>query len=177
MVGKKSSTRIANSYGYGKKSQTSARSKLKKKRTRRAQLLAPYKSQYEQNVAAKLEEKGVAFEYEPKQIKYIYPTKRGICQACGSNAVGRLASYTPDFWLPELGIWVEAKGKWDSAGRTKILAVLASDNELTKDNFKMLFMYDNWVTRNKTMRYTGWCDKQFIDSAVGVEMPKEWLKL
>jgi len=90
--------------------------------------------------------------------------------------VGRLATYTPDFWFPKHGFWVEAKGKWDSAGRTKTLAVLDSDNELNRDNFAMLFMYNNWVTRTHTQRYTDWCDKHEIVCAVGTEIPMEWLK-
>ena len=154
-----------------------SRSRFRKARvTKRYEALAPYRSQYEKNIANLLSENNIEFQYEPKKIDYIYPTKRGKCQTCGGSDVGRIATYTPDFWFPKHGVWVEAKGKWDSAGRTKTLAVLDSDNELNRDNFRMLFMYNNWVTSKHKEKYTDWCAKHKIICAVGLDVPEEWLQ-
>ena len=168
--GKKNITSTATSFGYGGKSQTTVRLK----RARR-KLIAPYQSKYEYEIAQDLLKRGIAFEYEPKQIPYIYPVRKGTCNDCGSVNVGRLAIYTPDFWLPELELWVEAKGRWDGSGRTKILAVLETSEVIHRDNFKMLFMYDNWITKKHKLTYTGWCQKHQILSDVGNTLPKDWL--
>ena len=39
----------------------------------------PYKSKFEYDVAKLMEEQGLEFEYEPKQIKYILPNRSGGC--------------------------------------------------------------------------------------------------
>jgi len=90
--------------------------------------------------------------------------------------VGRKTTYTPDFFLKKTKLWVETKGKWDGKGRTKILAVLESDNDLTRDNFRMLFMYDNWLTKKKYRRYTEWCADKSIICAVGRDIPEDWVR-
>jgi len=169
MTGPSDTTKTATSYGFGVKSRTRARSK------RRIDI-APYKSQYEYKVSRHLEEEGINFLYEPEKIPYVYPIKNSICIDCGGRNAGRRATYTPDFYLTDYDLWIETKGKWDSAGRTKILSVLESDNKLTKDNFRMLFMYDNWLTSNKKQRYVAWCVSQEIVAAAGDVLPLEWLK-
>ena len=171
MDGSKNTTTTATSYGYGGKSQTNARLRSRKKRM---MTFKPYKSKFEYEVATLMEEQGVYFEYEPKQIRYRLPIRGGRCNDCDSINVGKSCTYTPDFWLPMLGIWVETKGKWDSAGRSKIASVLDSDNEVNHENFRMLFMYDNWITKNKRETYTDWCEKRGISSGVGKAIPKEW---
>ena len=137
--------------------------------------IKPYRSRFEFNIAAGLEQANVDFEYEPKKIAYLHPVHRGVCLSCGATHVGRQALYLPDFWLPKQNIWVEAKGRWTSSGRTKTLAILSSDNELTLDNFRMLFMYDNWLTRRHNQTYMQWCQTQGIVCATGTELPNEWL--
>jgi len=122
-----------------------------------------------------MEKIGVAFEYEPKKIPYLHPVHRGTCLSCGSLDVGRNTVYIPDFWLPKHGLWVEAKGRWTGAGRTKMLAVLSADNEITLDNFRMVFMYDNWLTKKRNQTYSKWCQTNGITCSTGVELPREWL--
>ncbi|MFM1566113.1 MAG: hypothetical protein ACKJRP_04225 [SAR86 cluster bacterium] len=166
MSGKRNTTKTATSFGYGVKSQTSVPTKSS---------IKPYRSRFEFNIALWLEQSGVAFEYEPKKISYLHPVHQGTCLSCASSYVGRRSVYLPDFWLPEQKLWIEAKGRWPGSGRTKTLAVLSSDNELTLENFRMLFMYDNWLTKKHRQTYTGWCQAQGIICATGVELPKEWL--
>ena len=122
-----------------------------------------------------MEEQGIEFDYEPEKINYIYPVKNGYCSDCGGVSVGRRAIYTTDFRIHSSGIWVEAKGKWDGQGRTKILAVLSTSDAITVDNFRMLFMYNNWITKAHKMTYMDWCERHDIIAAVGKTIPKEWL--
>ena len=123
-----------------------------------------------------LEDEGINFLYEPEKIPYIYPIQNSICRDCGGRNAGRKATYTPDFYLVDFDLWIETKGKWDSSGRTKILSVLASENKLNRENFRMLFMYDNWLTSKKKQRYIDWCVTQDIVAAAGDTLPLGWLK-
>lgn len=150
-----------------------ARSRSKK--ARKASI-APYSSYYEYEVAQNLQNQGIKFEYETQRIEYLYPIRNGICKSCAGSDVGRRAMYTPDFYLPDYGLWVEAKGKWDSKGRTKTLAILNTSRTITKDNFRMLFQYDNWLTKKHNQTYLDWCDREGIISAVGKTIPEEWIK-
>jgi|TARA_R100000084_G_C4638925_1_gene142653 hypothetical protein len=122
-----------------------------------------------------MEENEIEFDYEPEKINYIYPIKAGLCSNCGSEHVGRRAIYTPDFRINSSGVWVETKGKWDSKGRTKILAVLDTSGSIDRDNFRMLFMYNNWITKAHKLTYMDWCEKHNIIAAVGTSIPEEWL--
>tara|TARA_R100000306_G_C4327972_1_gene118707 strand:+ start:36 stop:572 length:537 start_codon:yes stop_codon:yes gene_type:complete len=171
MGGRKSSTTTATSFGYGAKSQTSARIKSKKKRKKS---LHPYRSRFERDIAEKFKEEGVSFQYEPFKIEYRLPIKSGVCDTCEGSAVSRLCTYTPDFYLPDSRIWIEAKGKWDSAGRTKTLAILGTSRAINRENFRMLFMYNNWLTKNKKETYLDWCERHNITAAVGTAIPKGW---
>ena len=166
-TGKRGTTRTASSYGYGVKSRTNVRLRSRYKH--------PYSSNYEFKVAKYMEENEIEFDYEPEKINYIYPIKAGLCSNCGSEHVGRRAIYTPDFRINSSGVWVETKGKWDSKGRTKILAVLDTSGSIDRDNFRMLFMYNNWITKAHKLTYMDWCEKHNIIAAVGTSIPEEWL--
>ena len=171
MAGKKSTTKTATSYGYGVKFQTNARLKLKA-----GKQVYVFRSNYEKQVAQNLLKNKIKFQYEPKAFSYYYPVHSGSCFDCNSTNVGRKTTFTPDFFLTKSNVWVETKGKWDGKGRTKILSVLESDNELTRKNFRMLFMYDNWLTKKKYRRYTDWCADKSIICAVGRDIPEGWVK-
>jgi len=84
--------------------------------------------------------------------------------------------YTPDFYLPDSGLWVESKGKWDSKGRTKTLAIITTSGAIRRDNFRMLFQYNNWLTKKHNQTYLDWCEREGIIAAVGKTIPEEWIK-
>ena len=172
-TGRKSTTTTPSSYGYGVKSQTNVRTRSKRKRNT---TIKPYSSNYEYTIAQHLLSEGVKFEYEPTRVDYRVPIRKGYCEKCGSNTVSKLASYTPDFFIPSTGLWIETKGKWDSEGRTKIIAILESSDTINRDNFRMLFMYDNWITKNHKSTYMQWCEQHDIIAAVGKTVPLEWCK-
>src|SRR6056297_537591 len=60
-----------------------------------------YRSMYEVYVVRFLLKHGIEFYYEPHSFKV------------------EKSFYTPDFWLPEKGLYIECKGKWGMGSKTK----------------------------------------------------------
>jgi len=116
-----------------------------------------FRSDYELSVAKNLAEKNVKFEYETKKISY-QPKPR---------------MYTPDFYLPEQDIYVEAKGFFSPADRQKMLLVIQQNMFL---DIRMLFLRaSNKLNRSSKTTYGSWCDKYGILWADG-QIPLEWLE-
>jgi hypothetical protein len=116
-----------------------------------------FRSDYELQVAKKLAEQKVPYDYEAYVISYVPKTKR----------------YTPDFYLPDQDIYIEAKGYFSPADRTKMLLVIDQNPEL---DIRMLFLRaSNKLSRKSNTTYGGWCDRHNILWADGF-IPKEWLK-
>ena len=65
------------------------------------------RSPWEANVARWLTSLGVSWLYEPHTFEF--PAE-----------VRGTRTYTPDFFLPELGVWLEVKGHLNSQGRSKL---------------------------------------------------------
>lgn len=109
------------------------------------------------------------YEYEAKAFPITLDVA-GYCRECGSRSVARKSRYTPDFFFR---VWVvEAKGKFTSRDRKRVLALLAANPGL---KFAMLFMRDNYLTTKHKQRYSEWCEKHEIPWSVGWFRP-EWLK-
>lgn len=116
-----------------------------------------FRSDYELSVAKHLAENGVEFEYEKHKLVY-YPKPK---------------TYTPDFYLPKSGIYVEAKGFFSPADRQKMLLVIKDNPSL---DIRMLFLRgSNKLNRTSKTTYGGWCDRHKIQWADGM-IPEEWLK-
>ena len=64
-----------------------------------------YRSQFEKLVALKIKNDGGNFEYETTRIPY----------------TPKIRHYTPDFYIPETDIYIEAKGQLTKEDRTKII--------------------------------------------------------
>lgn len=118
-----------------------------------------YRSGFEKKVAAYLKESKVKFEYETVKIKYTVPTSQHI--------------YTPDFILPN-GIHVEVKGNFNREARTKMALVIEQNPD--KD-IRLLFMRDNYISKQSKTRYSDWCEKRNIKYAVSSmgHVPEEWM--
>lgn len=132
-----------------------------------------YRSKFEMRIADDMMRRGIAFEYEKELLQYYKKKPMAVCQDCGSGEVLEEHWYNPDFYLPKQGIYIEAKGKFTPKDRSKMLAVM--EYHLDKD-IRMLFMYDNWMTKKKLKKYGGWCDDNAIQWAVGDSVPEEWVK-
>ena len=128
-----------------------------------------YKSKYELQQATRLLEGCISFEYEKHEIEFLSEIRNSECLACGSTSVGKHRIYTPDFYFPETGVFVETKGKFDAATRTKMKEVCAQST----NDIRMVFMRNNWLTRKHKMTYGRWCDLHGIQWAVG-NIPTEW---
>lgn len=113
------------------------------------------RSGLEDRIAAQLEEAGVAYEYEKLKLPYTIEH-----------------TYTPDFRLPN-GIIVEGKGLFDSADRTKHLAIKRDHPHL---DIRFVFSRSaSPLYKGSKSTYASWCEKhgfQYADKLI----PAEWLE-
>ena len=114
----------------------------------------------------------VKFDYEPYQLEYFSRVQGGECVECGSRVVHKIRWYTPDFYLPTQKLIVEAKGKFTSQNRTKMLDVIRAWPEL---DIRMWFMYDNKLDKWSTVRYSDWCQKHNVAYHVGLKELPKWM--
>lgn len=119
------------------------------------------RSGFEEKIAGQLKAFGVDWSYETSKLKY---------------TVERV--YTPDFDIiigppnnPKNVLYIESKGYFTSADRTKLLRVKEAHPE--KD-IRLVFQVDNWMTKRKKQRYTDWATKHGFPCAVG-KIPDDWL--
>jgi len=116
-----------------------------------------FRSDYELQVAKYLADQGVKYEYEKQKISYQPKPK----------------TYTPDFYLPEQDIYIEAKGFFSPADRQKMLLVIRQNMFL---DIRMLFLRaSNKLNRSSKTTYGSWCDKHGILWA-DKQIPREWLE-
>lgn len=114
-----------------------------------------YRSKNEAALAADLERRGVAFEYERLQLEYTTSQ-----------------TYTPDFALSN-GIVIEFKGWFKSEDRTKMKLVKAQHPEL---DIRMVFCSaKNKLGGGSKTTYAEWCDKHGFPWAEKT-VPLEWTK-
>lgn len=127
-----------------------------------------FRSKFEERVAKDLKD----FEYESDTLIYNKRTTRKMeCLECGSQHVLQKAKYLTDFKLPN-GIFIEAKGWFKPNDRTKMESVIKCNPDC---DIRMLFQKDGYTTKNKTQKYSEWCDKRKIKYAIG-KVPIEWVK-
>lgn len=127
-----------------------------------------YRSKFEKSFAANLTKRGIKFEFEPYKINY-FIKKCGKCLNCGSKEVAEKHSYTPDFKIGEM--LIETKGRLTATNRTKMQAVRENNPKL---DIRFVFMYNNYLTKSKTTRYSDWCDKYGFKYDY-MKMPQSWV--
>lgn len=79
--------------------------------------------------------------------------------------------YIPDFIVyDKFGnkIYIEAKGRFTSSDRTKMLKVKAQNPLL---DIRLVFMQDNYLTKRKIKRYTEWATEHGFISSVFPKLP------
>jgi hypothetical protein len=113
-----------------------------------------FRSRYEALVAGNMEKRGIRYQYESRKCKYVVTR-----------------NYTPDF---ELGkdLFIETKGRFTSADRTKLLRVRDQNPDI---EIRLLFMRDNRLSKSSLTTYTQWATANGFVSAVGKEVPEEWI--
>ncbi len=116
-----------------------------------------FRSDFELTLARKLAEKGRDFEYETQKIAF----------------QPKIRNYTPDFWFPEYGFFVEAKGKFDTADRSKHLLIKKQNPDV---DIRFVFQRArNKIRKNSLTSYATWCDRHKFIWAEG-SIPEEWFK-
>jgi len=113
-----------------------------------------FRSGLEKSIATQLNNAGISFKYEAVRLPYIVEHK-----------------YIPDFILPN-GIYIEGKGYFTSADRTKMLAVKLHHPEL---DIRFIFSNSsNKLRKGSKTTYGQWCDKYGFPYA-DKHIPKSWL--
>jgi len=114
-----------------------------------------YRSMFEINIAKMLAEKGIKFEYENHKLTYI-PKPR---------------TYTPDFYLVEQDIYIEAKGELDKGDRVKMNLIKQQYPNL---DIRFVFLRaSNKIYRGSKTTYAMWANKYGFPWAEG-SIPEEW---
>jgi hypothetical protein len=135
----------------------------------------PYKSMYEYKISLYLDSIGVEYEYEKTKFEYYISTRKGVCRDCGSNKIEESHIYTPDWFIPSSGVYIESKGIWDGKGRKIQLAMKRDHPDI---EIKMLFLADKWLAqKTKKKKYSEYCKLNNIDCAVSIKgiVPDSWL--
>ena len=116
-----------------------------------------FRSRFELQLAKGLADNKVKFEYESKKFLYV-PKPR---------------TYTPDFYLVESGIYIEAKGHLDKADRVKMALVKQQHKDL---DIRFVFMNArNKIYKGSKTTYADWCLKHDFKWAEK-SIPVEWFK-
>ena len=132
-----------------------------------------FRSKYEERIWKHAKADGITVEYEPVKVGYAHPVHRGTCRKCGAmNSVTRPSTYIPDFGLAN-GTYVEAKGKFTPANRTRMLAFRDARPDMT---VRILFQRDNWLTKKHKTKYSDWAEAHNFDYAIGDRIPRDWAR-
>ena len=87
--------------------------------------------------------------------------------------VPKPSTYTPDFYIPETGIYVEAKGHLDKSDRMKMLLVKEQHPDL---DIRFVFLRaNNKIYKGSKTTYAQWATKHKFEWAEG-SIPEEWCK-
>ncbi len=116
-----------------------------------------YRSQFEINLAKFLADRKISFEYETTKLTFV-PKPR---------------TYTPDFYLPETGIYIEAKGHLDKGDRVKMQLIKQQHPDL---DIRFVFVRaSNKIYKGSKTTYAAWANRYGFQWAEG-SIPEEWLK-
>lgn len=121
------------------------------------------RSGYELRIRKWLDSKAsIRYGYEDRRLNYIIPESKH--------------KYTPDFSIysttGEFIFAVEAKGKFSSEDRKKMLAVREANPEI---DLRMLFQRDQAIRKGSKTKYSDWATKHNFKFHFGEELPLEWL--
>ena len=130
---------------------------------RAAALKYGYKSGLEHTVAEAIKSTPYDLKYETETINYIVPERK--------------AKYTPDFVFTKRNgqfMFVETKGRWTTADRTKMKHVLASNPGV---DIRMVFQNPNQrLSKTSKTTYAEYALKLGIRHVAKKDIPVEWLE-
>ena len=130
---------------------------------RAAALKYGYKSGLEHTVAEAIKSTPYDLKYETEIINYIVPERK--------------AKYTPDFVFTKRNgqiMYIETKGRWTTADRTKMKHVLASNPGV---DIRMVFQNPNQrLSKTSKTTYAEYALKLGIRHVAKKDIPTEWLE-
>jgi hypothetical protein len=130
---------------------------------RAAALKYGYKSGLEHVVAEAIKSTPYDLKYETEIVNYIVPERK--------------AKYTPDFVFTKRNgqfMFVETKGRWTTADRTKMKHVLASNPGI---DIRMVFQNPNQrLSKTSKTTYAEYALKLGIKHVAKKDIPSEWLE-
>jgi hypothetical protein len=130
---------------------------------RAAALKHGYKSGLEHTVADAIKSTPYDLKYETEIINYVVPERK--------------AKYTPDFVFTKRNgqfMFVETKGRWTTADRTKMKHVLASNPGV---DIRMVFQNPNQrLSKTSKTTYAEYALKLGIRDVAKKDIPTEWLE-
>jgi hypothetical protein len=122
-----------------------------------------YKSGLEHVVAEAIKSTPYDLKYETEIINYVVPERK--------------AKYTPDFVFTKRNgqlMFVETKGRWTTADRTKMKHVLASNPGI---DIRMVFQNPNQrLSKTSKTTYAEYALKLGIRHVAKKDIPSEWLE-
>jgi hypothetical protein len=132
------------------------------------------RSQLEQDVALRLDELGVIWEYETWELAYLKPIRNAVCLECEASDVYSIRNYTPDFYLPEYGCLLEVKGKFGQVDRMKMRLVKQQHED---EDIRMVFSRNNLIGRKAqtSTRYIDYAQQYGMPACVLENLTLEWL--
>ena len=136
-----------------------------------------FRSNFEYQFAVFLRKNETSFQYETLKLPWNKKITSAFCGECKSNNVYQRKIYTPDFILSN-GMVIETKGRFTSAMRTKMLAVIEAH---TDKDIRMVFMRDNTIKAKRYSSYSNWCKYHgvkfhVVEDPKNPTIPKTWLK-
>ena len=115
-----------------------------------------YRSAFEINIAKALANRKVPFEYEKYKFEYI----------------PKVRTYTPDFYLPQTDIYVEAKGHLDKGDRVKMQLMKQQYPDL---DIRFVFLRaSNKIYKGSKTTYADWANRYEFPWAEG-SIPQDWI--
>lgn len=132
-----------------------------------------YRSGFEHQIGADLDERGINFDYETETFVYQSTVRSGRCRECGGCKVAQVRKYTPDFIIenPSGKMYIEAKGILDSKTRSKMRDVMRSN-----PGIDLRFLFQGKATWMKSHAVIKWCEKYGFKYHFGHVIPEGWLE-
>jgi hypothetical protein len=131
----------------------------------------PFRSNFERKVAEGLTAANIEWKYEASTIPFYSSVRGGKCNACQSKDVAKKRRYLADFTVGT--VHLEAKGKLDSPGRTKLMDIKRSNPGI---DLRLIFMRDNKLKRDSINTYSTWATINGFKWCIGPEIPINWKK-
>ena len=147
---------ISNHSKIGKSSKKRTAGTVRGSAKRQLAIEKGFRSYFELQLADKLTNAGILFEYEKHKLPYTLKETNCTCKTCGGHEVYSDHIYLPDFYLPEYDVFLEPKGVFDAAGRQKMKAIQIQ--HLDKSVYMVFQAPNKKISPKSKYNYTTWSE-------------------